>query len=192
MNTSKKIIVALLVCLSISLMFNFCPRQTAPVVNTEYKYLHDTVHHTMVLSTPVPYVTTLPADTVIQTVPYIDSAYCKQLAIRYYSRNVYRQTLVDDSILTASLLDTVSENRLLNRKFEFKINRPQTVIVNTMQPAEKQSIRLFVGATVTKLPANYSVGPSVMLSLRKSALTYTYDFVNRYHQMTYFFKIVGK
>lgn len=188
----KKIIVALLVCLSISLMFNMCPREVAPVVNTEYKYLHDTVHHTLVLTTPAPSSTQLPTDTFIQKVPVADSAYCKQLAIRLYSRNSYRQTLVDDSILTATLWDTVSENRLLNRKFEYKINRAQTVVVNTIAPAAKPTLGVFVGASAYKMPIGYSVGPSVMLAYKETALAYQYDLVNGVHQMTYFFKIVGK
>lgn len=170
-----------------------CHRKPKPVTTTTVVYKYDTVEKKVSVFAPAkPIKIITPADTFIQMVPYIDSTYCKQLAVDFYTRNIYSQTLVDDSILTASIVDTICQNKIGNRSFKYRINRPQTIIINTPMVAEKPAFSLSIGATVTKLPANFSIGPSALVNYKKTSIGYTYDFVNRYHQMTYFFKIVGK
>lgn len=177
----------------ISFLMFFCTRQPNPVTTTTVEYKYDTVVKEVSVLAPVkPIKIITPADTFIQMIPYIDSAYCKQLAVEFYTRNIYSQTLVDDSILTASIVDTICQNKIGNRSFKYRLNRPQTIITNTTMIAEKPTFSLSIGATVTKLPVNYGIGPSALINYKKTSIGYTYDFVNRYHQMTYFFKIVGK
>lgn len=178
---------------AISFLMFFCTRQPKQVITTTVEYRYDTVvKEVSILAPAKPIKIITPADTFIQMVPYIDSTYCKQLAVDFYTRNIYSQTLVDDSILTASIVDTICQNKIGDRSFKYRINRPQTIITNTPMVAEKPSFSLSIGATVTKLPANFSIGPSALVNYKKTSISYTYDFVNRYHQMTYFFKIVGK
>jgi hypothetical protein len=177
----------------VSFLAFFCSRKPKQVTTTTVKYVRDTVVRTVTVLAPAnPIKIITPADTFIQMIPYIDSAYCKQLAIAYYSQSVYSHTLVDDSLLTASIVDTICQNKIGHRAFIYRINRPQTIITNTTMVAEKPTFSLSIGATVTKLPANFSIAPSALVNYKKTSIGYTYDFVNRYHQMTYFFKIVGK
>lgn len=193
MKINKTILFSIF-CLLVSIstvVLNHCCLPKIKVETTTV-YLKDTTTHSVIAPAPKPINIITPADTFIQMVPYIDSTYCKQLAVEFYTRNIYSQTLVDDSILTASIVDTICQNKIGNRSFKYRINRPQTIITNTTMVAEKPTFSLSIGATVTKLPVNYGIGPSALVNYKKTSIGYTYDFVNRYHQMTYFFKIVGK
>jgi len=71
-------------------------------------------------------------DTITQTdsIILIDSVKCLELAKMYYSKMIYNRTLVDDSLITFRLFDTVSQNQLQSSRYEYKINRPQQVVSN--------------------------------------------------------------
>lgn len=73
----------------------------------------------------------------------IDSAKCLELAKSYYSTLVYNRTLVDDSLLTFKLFDTVSQNSLQTSRYEYKINRP-------MQIVSSEKMFIFGGMSDTK------------------------------------------
>lgn len=192
MTFKQDLINSIFIIIGILLLIMFCSRIPKQTTTTSISYIHDTVYYPVEVAKPVPYLVIAPADSFIQKVPYADSAYCKQLAFDFYSLNIYNQVLVNDSLLTATLLDTIAQNNIQNRKFVYRINRPQTIIVNTTTTAEKQPFGFYIGATVTKLPGNMSVGGSAMLAWRKSAVSYTYDPFNTYHHVTYFYKFFGK
>jgi len=69
-------------------------------------------------------------DTITQTdsIILIDSVKCLELAKSYYATLVYNRTLVDDSLLTFQLTDSVSQNQLQRGVYSYKINRPMQIV----------------------------------------------------------------
>ncbi len=87
-------------------------------------------------------------DTIDRPVIVIDSASCVAIAEDYYSTYSYDRVLVDDSLLTFTLHDTTFKNRIGASSYEYKINRPQTIVIN--KPKDKISVYGGVNAFYSK------------------------------------------
>ena len=118
------------------------------VNTTSTVVIRDTVTHTDTVTRPTPYAVIVPKvewkhDTIKgdSTTIYIDSNSCIQIATDYYSKKTFQRTLVSDSILLFTLTDTVFKNDLSTSKYEYRINRPQTII--------QEKKRLFVAGMQT-------------------------------------------
>ena len=119
-------------------------------------YLKDTTTHTGVnpapvaVSNSVQYIIkwkdslTTVYDTIDKEVLVIDTAMCMSIAKDYYTKYSYNRELVNDSILTFTLHDTTFKNKLMASSYEYKINRPQTIIINK-QP---HPLRVYGGANL--------------------------------------------
>jgi hypothetical protein len=68
----------------------------------------------------------------------------------YFDKNVYNDTLVNDSALFVEVTDTITQNEIYSRKFSIIRNYPiinnHTVVTNTIEKNE-----LFMGAYVGKI-----------------------------------------
>ena len=130
---NQKIISIYAVIVTIVILLQLCTRKDRITVV-------DKTVHTAVLPRPIPNDTITnyivrwktATDTIIQTdsIILLDSTKCLELAKIYYSRMIYNRTLVDDSLLTFKLFDTVSQNSLQTSRYEYKINRPMQIVSN--------------------------------------------------------------
>ena len=163
----KKTLLFRVICLAVSIVltcFNTCSRPKIKIeTHTKTVSLKDTTTHSSIVPKPSrPTSILLPPDTFIKEVPYIDSAYCKQLAIAYFTENRYSQKLADDSIITAHAFYSISQNKMNDLRFVYKINRPQTInITTTTIEAEKPTLGFRIGAQITYLHDSLSVAPGV-------------------------------
>ena len=165
-----------------------CPDQPPPTIIHD-TIPGDTVVHTIRVDKPYPVATVLPPDTFFK----IDSAQCLALAMNYYNRIIYIDTLMNDSSAFIAICDTVYKNSLQERKLLFQ-NRRATVINTIISPAEKPRNKLFVGPVLGRNLNNFALGGSVLLLTKKDhAYVYTYDVTNRDHYLGIYWKIhMGK
>lgn len=103
------------------------------LVTTHTEYVKDTNTYRGLVNNN--YSNTYPVEVHERPLPVnIDSL---AIAKAYYSRFVYARTF-DDSLLTWSMFDTVSENRFSPfSKMSYKLKRPITTTVNTYAPASR-------------------------------------------------------
>ena len=120
-----------------------------PIHDTIYKV--DTIEHHITSHYPYYIIKT---DTVIlrDTIPAIvDTAAILQL---YYAFHTYTRAW-EDSLLSVSLTDVVSENKVFDSDFNYRILRPQEIINNTTVNYS-YSRYLYIGGSITVPDANYS------------------------------------
>lgn len=89
----------------------------------------------------------------------------------------YSDTL-RDTALVAIVEDTVYQNKIIGRGFEYKLLGPQTVVSNTYKPDRFQFHVLFAAATATDLDSIYKprLGGGFILEFRSgTSLGFKYD-----------------
>lgn len=112
---------AIIVLLSIIVLLLLCFAFERPKRINEVVVQIDTIRTVDTLK--VPYVV-LKIDTVFteaQLIDIIDSANCVELAKQYYAKNVYQDTLKNDSTAMVVLIDTVFKNMLHERIVEVTV-----------------------------------------------------------------------
>lgn len=110
---------------------------------------------------PKPYEVLVPKDSLIYlpdtTKESYKEAYFK-LAFVHYSKNVYKDTLkIDDSTGLkgyVSILDSVYNNKLLNRNVNYSLTFPKIIQTITITKPEKKKTLWFIGGDVL---ANYPI-----------------------------------
>ena len=128
-----------------------------PVWNPEPVPIHDTivkidtVHHTIISEYPY-YISK--TDTIIlrDTIPAIvDTALILQKHFAYYT---YSRSW-NDSLLSVSLTDVITENKVMGSEFSYRILRPQTVINNTDITYNYQKY-IYAGLSVSVMNPKYT------------------------------------
>lgn len=113
---------------------------TTIVTVSDTSYLPgDTVYRKVEVPVPTPYIVNKPVPVNVDTAAILRD---------YYNMKVY-QSYIEDTMIRASLKDSVSQNKIIGRKFEYILKRGPMVITNTVtktitEPA-KQKLKLFVG-----------------------------------------------
>jgi hypothetical protein len=113
----------------------------------------------------------------------------------YFASVIYTDTINEDSSFFAVIHDTLSRNRLIGRSFFFQNLRPIsiTTITNTVEGPPK--LKLFLGPLLSYSndTKNLGVGGSVLLmTKRDNGYAYSYDFLNRQHQVVFYWKLKFK
>lgn len=149
---AKWLVIILLII--IAFILGRCDRDKSLIPNVVY--IKDTTTHSGINPIPAPtgnntvYIVkwkdsiNTVHDTVDKPILIIDSVMCVAIAKDYYTKYSYDRTLVDDSLLTFTLKDTTYMNKLQSSKYDYKINRPQTVIIHK-QP---RPIKVYGGVNV--------------------------------------------
>lgn len=90
----------------------------------------------------------------------------------YFARYFYSDTITDDTSFLAIVLDTVSQNRIISRRFLMQNLRPVAVINNYPQKTEAKSRRLvYAGMEISGNTENlFSFGPAFGYKDRKDHL----------------------
>ena len=135
---------------------------------------HDTI--------PAPYAVEHIIPTV-DSVPYTDSAYCRELALKYYAKNIYSDTLFKDSTAVIALKDTVYKNGLCKRALYFKQYKTTMIVTNTIEPVPK--LKVFAGIDLSyKL-----IAPAFMLEYNKYIYKIGFDAVGKVPIFGAYYKI---
>ena len=135
---------------------------------------HDTI--------PAPYAVEHIVPTV-DSVPYTDSAYCRDLALKYYAKNIYSDTLFKDSTAIIALKDTVYKNGLCKRELYFKQYKTTMIVTNTIEPVPK--LKVFAG-----IDLSYElIAPAFMLEHNKYIYKIGFDAVGKVPIFGAYYKI---
>lgn len=91
----------------------------------------------------------------------------------YYTRNIYMDTLKNDSAAFIALGDTVFKNELQQRKLIYQNKTPIYYITKTLTIPEKS--KLYIGADVTGLSGTVGFDASIIFINKGVAYRYTYS-----------------
>lgn len=128
-----------------------------PIVKTKTKVIPgDTITDTVQVDKPVPkyvYRDTGSMDTLVEyRYKDVDTT---QILTDYFSKVIYHDTLKDDSSAFISLSDTISRNRIQNRKLFFRNNRETKIITNNYYKQDGVYIGGKIGLGVTGIDLMY-------------------------------------
>jgi len=114
---------------------------------------------------PKPYQVIVPGDTFW---PDVDTAVilqkCKQLYKDYYTKNIYRDTLKDDTSALITLIDTVYQNKLQSRILGFQNRRPTSIITNTNIIGEIPVNKFYLGVGINGEVNPFFRNPTITLN----------------------------
>lgn len=127
-------------------------------VSVVYKY--DTVPEFFPVYVPTPQFVQLPSDTI--EIPYLDTSYCKQIAMDYLSTRYYSDTLKSDSI-DLYIRSQVGSNRILKMEGGYKFKFP---VASTTVIAPRKN-KWFIGANTGTDFQNFYIGPDMMIIDKK-------------------------
>lgn len=111
---------------------------------------------------PYPVEVIIPGPSTIDSIPYTDSNYCKQLAIDHFTMKVYNDTLNNDTI-DIWVNDTVMGNELLNRGVSYKIKKPFITVVN-------DRFQVFASGNIGTDLKGFVAGPEIILKDKRGFL----------------------
>lgn len=123
-------------------------------------------------------------DTIINNIVLIDSTKCVEIAEEYYSYYAYDRIIVDDSNLTIRVLDTTHMNQIQSARYEYKINRPQTVIMNRPQ----RPVTVYGGVNMFYSKQN-GFSPTAGVHIVTNRITMFYGIGNKCHSAGIYFKL---
>lgn len=123
-------------------------------------------------------------DTIINDVVIIDSTKCLEIAEDYYSTYAYDRIIVDDSNLTVRLLDTTYMNSIQSSSYEYKINRPQTIIINRPQ----RPVTVYGGVNMFYSKQN-GFSPTAGVHIVTNRVTMFYGIGNKCQSAGVYFKL---
>jgi len=89
----------------------------------------------------------------------------------FYSKNVYKDTItLNDSLGTISLIDTISENKIQDRKYNIKVR--EKIVKEFLVVKEPSKGQLYIGGTINvdKINLLNYVGPSLLYKTKKDNL----------------------
>ena len=89
----------------------------------------------------------------------------------FYAKNVYKDTItLNDSLGTISLIDTISENKIQDRKYNIKVR--EKIVKEFLVVKEPSKGQLYIGGTVNvdKINLLNYVGPSLLYKTKKDNL----------------------
>lgn len=117
------------------------------------------------ITKPVPYIVITPADTFWKDV---DTAIilqkCKLMYKDYYTKNIYNDTLKDDTSALITLLDTVYRNKLQSRVLGFQNRRIKVINTTTTIIGEIPRNKFYLGAGINGEVNPFFRDPTITLN----------------------------
>ena len=106
----------------------------------------------------------------------------------FFSRYYYQDTITDDSTFLCVIMDTVSQNRIADRRFIFQDLSPR--VISTTHVSLKKKRKLFAGGMIGGSQSAIVAGGGLMLQTRRDhAYAYSYDAISKHHLITLYWKI---
>ena len=126
---------ALLVIITVALLFTggwagykMYPTHHPCLTTSDTVYVYDTIEHTILDTVPY-YVVEL--DTIVYRDTVFKDVDTTEILKDYYALHYYTRTW-EDSLLTVTLRDEISENKLMSNIFAYKLLRPQVIVENVV------------------------------------------------------------
>lgn len=105
-----------------------------------------------------------------ETVEILVPADVDTLAIlkRYFAKNVYKDTILLDSVGSVSIKDTISENMIFSREVSYQYDIP--TFNNTIIVKDKPKTSFYLGGGALTSPHVFSLYSSVLMKSKKNNL----------------------
>lgn len=132
------------------------------IVETVYKF--DTVAKFFPVYTPHNIFTQLPNETI--EIPYLDSNYCKRIAIDYLSTRYYSDTLSNDSVDLFNYAE-VANNKIVKQRSGYRLKFP-VAVTNIVQ---ENRVKVYLGGTLgSDFKNQLYFGPQLSLTDKRDNL----------------------
>jgi hypothetical protein len=153
-------------------------------IKSDTLYVYDTTIKEIKVSYP------LPKDTEYVEIPVnIDTL---EILKDYYAKIYYNQT-ISDSNLIATIEDSVSQNRIFHRKFNYQWLKPTTIINNEIKQPTKENVKLYLGVELGGNINTFNLSPTVRLSTPKGNLYgFRYGIIDQTYNLEFSKKISFK
>jgi len=188
------IIIAVLII--IIMIMQQCGERTKIVYVDKNHYKIDTVTTTQIIRDTTRIISKVYVPVAGETVyvPAPANVDTAKILADYYAKRPYRDTLQNDSSAFIIVKDTISQNKIYSRQYEFVNNRPTQIINNHYTYIENKPFNLHFGGFVGGYPAVYRndipqntyygvIGASIMVTTNKhSSYGIQYDPFNKIGQ----------
>ena len=142
-------------------------------------FTYDTIHDTIVYQTTVytPQLVYRDTGSILWRSLPIDTS---QIISDYFARNLYIDTIQNDTNAFIVLTDTISRNRVIYRYPQitlFPHHITETKLINVMP---KLKGKVLLGVQLGRNPEQFSFSPSLMYQTKKeTAISFSYDILNK-------------
>lgn len=165
-SESKIILIAFAALIVYIIYLQSCGKggrvEKTTIVETVYKF--DTIDHFFPVYTPTNVFTQLPNETI--SIPYLDSNYCKQIAIDYLSTRYYSDTLSNDSVDLYNYAE-VTNNKIVKQRSGYRLKFP-VAVTNIVQ---ENRVKFYLGGTVgSDFKNQLYFGPQISLTDKRDNL----------------------
>ncbi len=110
----------------------------------------------------------------------------------YFARVVYRDTLKNDTSALVIVEDTVTQNRLQNRRLIFANRRPVAIIHTTVVNYPEEKWRIYFGGSVMTSAALNEVALGGKLQSGNWLFGYEYGLLHNSHTVGLYYNILNK
>ncbi len=171
------VIAILLVIIILMKECKRCPEVSIPdptVITTT-----DTIYDTLLVESNV-YIPVPGPITYVEIPQDVDTP---AILATHFSKYPYNDTLKNDSIAFIAVFDTIYQNKIYNRRWEYKDLTPAVInqtniIYDTCQQCSQ--FNLGFGGLIGGYTDKFGVGPSILLTTnKKSSYSLSYDVVNK-------------
>lgn len=173
-------ILQVLLAIAFALFIKFCsaPDQVTNTITKETTFIYDSTQK----SIPVPQA---PASVSVFTVAVpvlVDTA---EVLRRYFASYTYTQQIKDSSI-SAVIFDSVSQNRILKRKFEYKWLQPvRSIESTTITLPAKEKAGIYLGGFIDHDQMGFGAGPKISYQTKKNlVIGYDFEAFNKGHRIS--------
>lgn len=131
------------------------------------------VHDTIYINRP-----TLVETKIVEVPQYVDTS---TIIEKYYSCNVYVDTVRSEQMVDICVVDSVYQNQLISQRFEI-LSVPQ-VVVSGAAPSRSAALGVVTGRNLLTIKADFR--------LRRNIFTAGYDIVNRSPVVGYSYQFIS-
>lgn len=111
---------------------------------------------------PVPYEVQLPGETILDTIDFTDTNYCKEVTKQLLSTVTYNDT-IRDSTIDIFIQEKVSQNKIQERLVGYKIKKPFITLAD-------DRFQVFVAGNVGTDLKGFVAGPEIMFKPKNNYL----------------------
>jgi hypothetical protein len=106
----------------------------------------------------------------------------------YFSKLYYSDTLINDTTALIIVKDSVLQNRIVSRSWEFQNRRP-VQLITTLTPVvpERNKLKFGAGLAIGGNMQNFELAPGIILNKNKTAFTLSYDLYCRSLRIGYYY-----
>ena len=188
MKTIPWIIIALL--FTVILLQRECT--PTPVSYTPPVYVYDTIYDTIIIRTKayVPKLIYRDTGTTQWRWYKIDTA---KILRSYFARQLYQDTIINDSNALIIMRDTISQNQIIYRQPLVTLFPQITYRTQTVEVLRPQKAALYLGFAIGRNPSQFSLSPTAMLQSKKGSIySFSYDLISHDMQVGMSWKISFK